>query len=260
MVKRTGGETHWIWKVATATAIVLVSLFTALYIASEGRIMELLPNHIVRQKADIPQERLDKGTVKTVALDGQLRLGDIVIDVPNALYHDHGRYSVEFMVGNASHHDDWDEALSVGDTKRSPQLGIAVTFVALTSYDDAQGVRLLIEPCQDGPSIQQKADNPPQPQSGKTYTLRMGESTAKLDENYVRVSLGYGITKNKDGTYLVPIQLGDGIDKPKDLSMSVGQSRTADLLGDQYTVTLLALTDIHGRQGATLLVTHNPAH
>ncbi|MDF7640846.1 hypothetical protein PT279_04490 [Bifidobacterium sp. ESL0784] len=211
--------------------------------------------HIIRATArNIPQERIDKGRVVIGDVGGIIRMGNIDIQI----YHptdEHGEKRARLIVMNHLAKLGGDVDPKVGETIRRPGDGIAVTLLTLGDDEGAQAVRLLIETCQDGPSIRLKADNPPQSRDGKTYEVRMGESSPKINKNYVKVSLGYGIMKQQDGTYLVPVMLGNGAEKPRDLSMSVGQSRTGDLHGVKYTVSLLALTDIHGHQGVTLLVT-----
>ncbi|WEV58977.1 hypothetical protein OZX67_09375 [Bifidobacterium sp. ESL0728] len=253
-------HSHWLGAALMVMLLVLVAMAGAVCVLEKGPIMDAISGHrIIREKADnISQARIDKGVVRTSQEGGVTRVGELTIT--HYLKHEHDGWHAHLRLAARPYTPVRKMDLKVGQTGSDVRLGVAVTPLDMDGDEGAQDVTLLIETYQDGPSIRLKADNPPQSRGGKTYELRMGESSAKLDENYVRVSVGYGISRQQDGSYLVPIQLGNGVDKPRDLSMSVGQSRTGDLHGVKYTVTLLALNDVDGRQGATLIATSAPTH
>ncbi|WEV73978.1 hypothetical protein OZX74_08900 [Bifidobacterium sp. ESL0798] len=230
-----------------------------LYVGSEGHIMALLPHPIIREKADIPKERLERGTVQTVQPGGRGGVGGLDLSI-HVLQHDLDGWHIPLTVFARPFTPGRDMDLKVGQTRSDARLGVAITLVALKGFEETQAADLLFEPYQDGPSIRQQADVPAERlREGEPHELRKGESM-KVGDDYDTVSLGYCITKEEDGTYLVPIQLNGGMNESKDMSMAVGQSRTVRLYSFSYTVTLLALNDIDGRQGATLIATSAPIH
>ncbi|MDF7640847.1 hypothetical protein PT279_04495 [Bifidobacterium sp. ESL0784] len=220
--------------------------------------MEILPHPIIRQEADIPQERIDQGLVETLQPGGVARPGDLTATC--TLRHNLDGWHVLLMISARPFTPGRDMDLKVGQTQHDARLGVAVTLLALSGFEGGQAVKLLFEPYQDGPSIRQQADVPAERlREGEPHELRKGESM-KVGDDYATVSLGYCITKEEDGTYLVPIQLNGGMNESRDMSMAVGQSRTVRLYSFSYTVTLLALNDVDGRQGATLIATSAPIH
>lgn len=210
---------------------------------------------VIRQEADIPQARLDKGIIKAAQIRGLIHVAEFTITV-NSLTEKSGHWHTNLIAMNDSTGEGGGYTLKVGETANSPIDGISITLLALSSMDGAQSVRILIEPYQDGPAIQQKADtSQPLPTPGtQTYSLRAGGTTTLKDGT--TISLGYHPIANADGTHSMPVLLGNKYSGHENLTLKPGKTQTPRTLEFfDYSVTLLALTDIDGNQGATLLIT-----
>lgn len=204
---------------------------------------------IVKQSANIPQQRLDNGYVESTQLDGQMRFGDLRIGVQNALFQDKDGYSVELMVGNSSHKGGWSDALKVGETKSSAELGVSVTLTALIDFDGVQGVKVMVEPYQKGPVVERKAD-----MSQNQAALDMVKSAClgeTIDFGRMRINVPWSLNKSGNAEPTVSIDVYDTKTNLSDaMTLELGQAKKSDRIG--WVFTLSAFIKIKGRQGITL--------
>ncbi|WEV52838.1 hypothetical protein [Bifidobacterium sp. ESL0704] len=244
--------------VAVVTAIIAVD-FTNLHM--EGKHMNQQQGPIVRESADISQERIDKGRVQSAQLGGTMDFGDVGMGVPHTLGKTDGHYSINPVIGSSSDRtDDLNPILDLelGKTVTVKKFGCSVTLIKLIDFDGVQGITVLVEPYHHGPVTQQSA-NIPQEQlaQGRTSTAALGET---IDFGDVQADLPYGLgTRNGDDTSAHIVVRRNHKSYPmQSVDLRLGETKTTEnkTLGFKpVSLTLVALTNANGFQGITLLET-----